>query len=250
MSRTKIMAGNWKMNQTVNEITTFFSQLEKEKSSFKCEAWISPQAIHLQLVKELGNKLGIKVGPQNCCNKNSGAFTGELSPLSIKDMGATFVIIGHSERRTIYKESDAVLNEKTLLALDNNLKVVFCVGETLEEREGNLTEKVLETQLTQGLKNLPKAKEKDLVIAYEPVWAIGTGKNATPAQARDAHAFIRNFLVKQGLDAQNLSILYGGSVKPDNVVELLAQDGIDGALVGGASLKASDYIKLCQACSK
>jgi triosephosphate isomerase len=157
-------------------------------------------------------------------------------------MGVEFVIIGHSERRTIYKEDNALLNKKVLKALGHGLKVIYCVGETLEEREANKTLAVLETQIAEGLKNLPNDKAANLLIAYEPVWAIGTGKVATAEQAEEAHAFIRS---KLELNKDETVILYGGSVKPDNIDSLLAKENIDGALVGGASLKASDFRALC-----
>lgn len=244
--REKLICGNWKMNQSCAEIKSFFAEMTKHKGAYKAQAWVAPQFIHIPLVQELARPLGIKVGAQNSAYKDSGAFTGEVSPLSLKDMNVDFTIIGHSERRTIYKEDDKVLNEKTQLALKNNLTVIFCVGETLEEREAGKTEAVVERQTLEGLKNIPEEKRADVVIAYEPVWAIGTGKNATPEQAEEVHAFIRNKLLSRvGFNADKTLILYGGSVKPSNIAELINQKNIDGALVGGASLKANDYFQLC-----
>ena len=244
--RKKLICGNWKMNQSCAEIKNFFAEMAKHKGTYSADAWVSPQFIHLAMVQELARPLNIKVGAQNCAYKDSGAFTGEVSPLSLKDMNVDFTIIGHSERRTIYKEDDKVLNEKTLLALKNGLQVIFCVGETLEEREAGKTEAVVEKQTLEGLKNIPEDKRADVIIAYEPVWAIGTGKNATKEQAQEVHAFIRNKLLSRvGFNAQKTLVLYGGSVKPSNIAELISQKDIDGALVGGASLKAQDFYQLC-----
>ncbi len=243
MKREIHIVGNWKMNQTLHEISNFFVEMSKMKMELKCKAWIAPQALHIPILKEIAFTTGsIQVGAQNCCEHDSGAYTGEISPAALADMGVEFVIIGHSERRTIYKEDNALLNKKVLKALGHGLKVIYCVGETLEEREANKTLAVLETQIAEGLKNLPEGIAANLLIAYEPVWAIGTGKVATAEQAEEAHAFIRS---KLELNKDETVILYGGSVKPDNIDSLLAKENIDGALVGGASLKASDFRALC-----
>lgn len=241
------IVGNWKMNQTLKEISDFFIEMSKMKMELKCKAWIAPQALHIPILKEIAFTTGsIQIGAQNCCEHDSGAFTGEISPLALADIGAEFVIIGHSERRTIYKEDNELLNKKVLAALKHGLKVIYCVGETLSEREADLTFNVLEKQITEGLKNIPSDKAHLLLIAYEPVWAIGTGKVATAEQAEEAHAFIRS---KLAMNADSTVILYGGSVKPDNIDSLLAKENIDGALVGGASLKASDFKQLCTSAS-
>lgn len=237
------IVGNWKMNQTLHEISEFFIEMTKMKMDLKCKAWIAPQSLHIPILKEIAFTTGaIQVGAQNCSHADSGAFTGEVSPASLADMGVEFVIIGHSERRTIFKEDNEILNQKVLAALKHNLKVIYCVGETLEEREGNTTFKVIEEQLSVGLKNVPADKAHLLLIAYEPVWAIGTGKVATTEQAEEVHAYIRSKLTQR---AEETVILYGGSVKPDNIDSLLRMDNIDGALVGGASLKARDFKQLC-----
>jgi triosephosphate isomerase len=210
MKREIHIVGNWKMNQTMHEISNFFVEMSKMKMELKCKAWIAPQALHIPILKEIAFTTGsIQVGAQNCCEHDAGAFTGEISPLALADMGVEFVIIGHSERRTIYKESNELLNKKVLKALGHGLKVIYCVGETLEEREGDLTLKVLAEQMSLGLKNLPEEKAANLLIAYEPVWAIGTGKTATAEQAEEAHAFIRSQLTTH---ANSTIILYGGSV--------------------------------------
>ncbi|OIQ19221.1 MAG: triose-phosphate isomerase [Bacteriovorax sp. MedPE-SWde] len=235
MRKTHIV-GNWKMNQSTEEIKSFFNELANE--SLTSEAWIAPQALHLGLVKELATDK-FKVGTQNSAYEDNGAFTGEISPKSIKDMGLHFTIIGHSERRSIFGETHEVLNKKAKKALDNDLTVIFCIGETLEEREAGKVEEVLSEQISKGLKDVASDK---VILAYEPVWAIGTGVTASPEQAQDTHAFIRKFLAKEtNLNADKTVILYGGSVKPSNVKELLACEDIDGGLVGGASLKAETY---------
>jgi triosephosphate isomerase len=236
------IVGNWKMNQSVEEINTFFNELGDLKD-IKCQAWIAPQAIHFG---KLLDQKTVKVGAQNCAENDSGAFTGELSPKSIKDIGAHFVIIGHSERRSIYKETDALLNAKTHKALENDLQVIFCIGETLEQREAGQVEAVLKEQLTVGLKGLSSNHIGKIIVAYEPVWAIGTGVVATPEQAQDAHKFTREVLCEiEGFNAEETVILYGGSVKPANVEGLLEKADIDGALVGGASLKGQSFKDLC-----
>ncbi len=241
------IVGNWKMNQSLHEISQFFIEMTKMKMELKCKAWIAPQLIHIPILKEMAFTTGaIYIGAQNCSDQDSGALTGETSPASLADLGVEFVIIGHSERRIIFNEGNALLNKKVLAALKNNLKVIYCVGETLAEREANATFKIIEEQLAVGLKDLPSDKAHLLLIAYEPVWAIGTGKVASSEQAEEVHAFIRSKLT-QG--ASETLILYGGSVKPDNIDALLIKENIDGALVGGASLKPQDFKQLCSSAS-
>lgn len=237
------IVGNWKMNQSLEEIKNFFIEMSKMKMDLKCQAWIAPQFIHLPILKELAFTTGnIQVGAQNCSEVDSGAYTGEVSAKSLADIGADFVIIGHSERRTIFKEDNALLNKKLLNAIANNLKVIFCIGETLAERESGKTFAVIEKQLNEGLNLFPKEKAALLLIAYEPVWAIGTGKTASKEEAEVVHAFIRGKLPEE---LKQTIILYGGSVKPDNIDSLLHMPNIDGALVGGASLKPADFKSLC-----
>jgi triosephosphate isomerase len=239
----KLICGNWKMNQNLNEVSNF---LEKFKGDYSCDSWIAPQAIHLS---SLRNNKGLKFGAQTCSEFNNGAFTGELSTSSLKDLGADFVIIGHSERRSIYKEQNNSLNAKVKKALSNNLQVIFCVGETLGQRESKITFDVINNQISQGLKDVD-LNSNELIIAYEPVWAIGTGKTASPDQAEEVHAHIRSLFKSNPSFAKSVRILYGGSVKPSNIKELLAKPNINGGLVGGASLKADDFDALCIAASK
>lgn len=240
---TKLIVGNWKMNKSSQEVGEFFSSLVM--SHIQKEAWIAPQNIHIaQAIRASG---AIKIGAQNCSDQDSGAFTGETSPAALKDLGASFVLVGHSERRQIFQETNAMCAAKTKRALTHDLAVIYCVGETLAEREAGQTLAVVKQQLRQGLSDLAGWKPGQLIVAYEPVWAIGTGKVATPAQAQEVHAAIRSELKEMYSAAgQAVRLLYGGSVKPDNVKELMGQTDIDGALVGGASLKATDFLALCQ----
>lgn len=242
---SKLLVANWKMNKNAMECIEFFNEFNA-KYSGKRAAWVAPQAIHLVFSIHEGAKKNVMCGSQNCSEHISGAFTGELSPKSLKELGAHFVILGHSERRQYFGETSKLLNTKTKTALKEGLQVIYCVGETLPEREGNQTLSIVGDQIHQGLNDMTEATEENLVVAYEPVWAIGTGKTATPAQAQEVHAFIRQELEKKFPTFGNkIKILYGGSVKPDNVEELLGQKDIDGGLVGGASLKAKDFLALC-----
>jgi len=242
---TKLLVANWKMNKNESEVKDFFTNFVSKYSN-KRNAWIAPQAIHFSLVNQMGQAKNIKAGLQNCSEHLSGAFTGEISPRNLKEMGGHFVILGHSERRQYFNENSKLLNAKVKTALKEDLKVIYCVGETLPERESNQTLSIVGDQIHQGLNDMSEATAENLIVAYEPVWAIGTGKTATPAQAQEVHAFIRAELKKKfPAFGEKIQLLYGGSVKPDNVEELLGQKDIDGGLVGGASLKASDFLALC-----
>lgn len=234
------------MNQDQSSIKSFFQEFfEIAAPPENCEAWIAPQFIHLPLCQSLAqNKL--KIGAQNCSGEESGAFTGEVSAKSLKDLQADFVILGHSERRQIFKESHEVLNQKLHTSLKQGLKVIFCVGETLEERESGQTESVIKEQVLSGLAGTSAQDFSQILVAYEPVWAIGTGKTATPKEAQTTHAFIRTTLNEHwSKEAAQTPLLYGGSVKPENALELLLAPDIDGALVGGASLTGTSFSKLC-----
>lgn len=244
--RTTYMLGNWKMNQSVQDVNAFCEEFASNWANMpkNAQCGIAPQALHLAMLREKLPR-DIMIGAQNSSEHLHGAYTGENSPVSIRDLGSNFTLVGHSERRALYGESDKLLNTKAKIALGCELKVVFCIGETLEQREAGSTEAVLKHQLVEGLKGINPTK--NLIIAYEPVWAIGTGKTATPEMAQETHAFARKVLAELGHDAASTSILYGGSVKPDNVQGLLACEDIDGGLVGGASLKAKDFLALCHA---
>jgi triosephosphate isomerase len=236
-----LLVGNWKMNLNGIECLDFLETFTAKFSNQR-EAWIAPQSLY---VKFMINS-PIKAGIQNCSEFTSGAYTGEISPRTFKEMGGHFVILGHSERRQYFKETSNSLSAKVKTALKEGLKVIYCVGETLTEREANQTLSVVADQIHQGLNDMSEATGENLIVAYEPIWAIGTGKTATPGQAQEVHAFIRTELEKKfpGFGAK-IQLLYGGSMKPDNVEELLAQKDIDGGLVGGASLKPLDFLALC-----
>jgi len=237
----KLLVANWKMNKNGKECNQYLIEF-MAKYSGKREAWIAPQALYVKLVIDSP----LKAGLQNCSEHVAGAYTGEVSPRTFKEMGGHFVVLGHSERRQYFHEVSKSLNNKIRTSLNENLKVIYCVGETLPEREAGQTLTLIENQLHQGLNDMSLANAQNLIIAYEPVWAIGTGKTATPAQAQEVHAHIRNVLkTKFPAFGDKVRILYGGSVKPDNVEELLSQKDIDGGLVGGASLLARDFLALC-----
>ena len=245
--RKPIMAGNWKMNKTRDEALQFiYSVAENLPSIDKLDSIVCAPAIVLRdLVKRQGENL--RIGAQNMNEHDSGAYTGEISPSMLTSTNVTYVIIGHSERRQYYAETDAKVNEKTLKALSVGLTPIVCVGETLEERESNKTFNVLETQVKAALANVEAKDVAKVVIAYEPIWAIGTGKTATSDQADEACGFIRGLVEKlyTKAEADAIRVLYGGSVNVKNVKELMAKPNIDGGLVGGASLKAEDFLTLC-----
>ncbi len=241
----KLMVANWKMNKSLAECESFFKEFQT-KYTGKRSAWIAPQFIHLSKTIDLSKGTSIRIGSQNISEHLDGAFTGEVSARSLKDLGGQFVILGHSERRQYFHESSQLVNLKIKSALKNQLSVIYCVGETLKERESGETLSVISNQLHLGLNDANLASECNLIIAYEPVWAIGTGKVATPDEAQKVHSYIRTVLqAKFPSFGNSVKILYGGSVKPENAQELLAQKDIDGALVGGASLKAKDFLALC-----
>lgn len=245
--RKPIIAGNWKMYKTASESASLVQELLKNVSMvIDREIIVCPPFTSLDIVVKSLAKSNIHVGAQNIYFEAEGAFTGEISPAMVKSLGCTHVIIGHSERRQYFGETNQSVNKKIFASLKFNLIPIFCIGETLSEREANKTFNIIGTQIKEGLSNLTKEQMLKLVIAYEPVWAIGTGKTATPEQAEDVHAFIRKELQKM-FDkdvADKTRILYGGSVKPENIKELMAKENIDGALVGGASLKADSFTKI------
>jgi triosephosphate isomerase len=243
--RKLIIAGNWKMNKTVAEALALVADLTRDLTAVKeVDIVVCPPFTVLESVsKAILETKNIKLGAQNMSENNFGAFTGEICAGMLKEFSVRYVILGHSERRQFQKESDALIAKKALAAHAASLKPIVCVGETLAEREGNLTEKVLETQVRGSLTGLTAEQMLETIIAYEPVWAIGTGKTATTQQAQDAHGFIRGLLVKlyDETTAKKIRIQYGGSVKPNNAKELMGQPDVDGALVGGASLEARSF---------
>ena len=242
--RKLIIAGNWKMNKTVAEALTLVGNLKLELANIReVDIVICPPFTALESVSKVILDSDLRLGAQNMSEQNFGAFTGEICAGMLKEFSVRYVILGHSERRQYQKESNALIARKAAAAHGASLKPIVCVGETLAEREEGQTDKVLETQVRGSLAGLTKEQMVETIIAYEPVWAIGTGKTATTQQAQDAHAFIRSLLVKifDEAVAKKVRIQYGGSVKPANACELMGQPDVDGALVGGASLEARSF---------
>jgi len=250
MIRKKLIAGNWKMNKTAADgaalTTEILAAIGRETS---VDVVLCPPFTALESVGRALDGQALKLGAQNMHPEKNGAFTGEVSAEMLRGLFVTYVILGHSERRTYFGDTDAFVNKKTLAALANQLKPILCVGETLAEREGGSTLAVVQKQLEGGLVGVTAEQLTSVVIAYEPVWAIGTGKVATTAQAQEVHAYIRELLTKlYGAPlAQKVRILYGGSMKPSNAPELLAQKDIDGGLIGGAALEAKSFVELVKA---
>lgn len=252
---TKMIAGNWKMYKTNPEAVRLVKQLSqrlKKNPVRKSKVVICPPFTALSVVGDVLKGSKIELGAQNIFWENEGAYTGEISAKMVKSTGSKWVIIGHSERRRYFKEEEKIVNRKIKLVLSNKLRVIFCVGETLEMRQQNLTKDIVINQVEWGLKGLAPEHLKNVVIAYEPVWAIGTGKTATPKQAQEIHSLIREILVPlfDEKAARNMTILYGGSVKPENAKGLFAQPDIDGALVGGACLNADSFLRIIKAGEK
>ncbi len=248
--RRKIIAGNWKMNNDINGTINLISNLVKSlNNSENCDVIVCPPFTSLSEANSQIKNTVIKLGAQNMYFENEGAYTGEISAQMLKSAGCEFVILGHSERRAIFNESDSLINKKIKKAISSGLKPIFCVGESLEQREKGVMKDIIKTQVTEGLNDISAEEIKTLIIAYEPVWAIGTGRNATPEQAQEVHEFIRSLIKEKYSEeiADNMIIQYGGSVKPDNAKDLLSQKDIDGALVGGASLKADLFLGIIRA---
>jgi len=249
--RKKVIAGNWKMNNDLTESQNLITKLTGGLSNQKlnCDVIICPPYTSLSEASTLIKNTPVKLGAQNMFFEDSGAYTAEISAPMLKSVGCEYVILGHSERRTIFKETNEMINKKIKKAIEHKLKVIFCVGETLEEREKSTTMQVIKSQVENGLKDIPEETMTEIIIAYEPVWAIGTGRNATPQQAQEVHKFIRDLISNKfsTKTAEDLTIQYGGSVKPDNASELLLQSDVDGALVGGACLKADSFIAIIKA---
>lgn len=244
--RKPVIVGNWKMNKTPSEARALLEEVKELDLDENVEKGFCVPAIDLLVAQEVLEGTDINYGAENMYYEESGAFTGEISPLMLKDVNAKYVIIGHSERREYFKECDCLVNKKVKAALAHDLVPILCVGETLEEREENKQEEKVKDQLTKNLKDVSEADIEKVIIAYEPIWAIGTGKTASAEDADDMCAFIRNFIKETYSEeaSQKIRIQYGGSMKPENVKELLAKENIDGGLIGGASLKASDFEQL------
>ena len=241
----KIVAGNWKMNKNLQEGIELAQGLNEALAADKpnCDVVICTPFIHLAKVSEIIDHNVIGLGAENCADKASGAYTGEVSAEMVKSTGAEYVILGHSERREYYNETPEILKEKVELALANGLKVIFCIGESLAQREANEQNAVVKAELEGSVFHLTPEQFKNIVIAYEPIWAIGTGKTATAEQAEEIHAYIRSIIAEKygQAVADDTTILYGGSCKASNAPELFAKPDIDGGLIGGASLKAADF---------
>ncbi len=250
--RAKIVAGNWKMNKTISESTTLVNELIEALSGVELvntEVIVAPTFVNLQACQLLAVKSPISIAAQNMHQKLNGAYTGEISAPMLSDIGVKHVILGHSERREYFGESDALLAEKVKTALESNLTPIFCFGEVLEERKSGKHFEVVSEQISKALFDLNKESWKDIILAYEPVWAIGTGETASPEQAQEIHAHVRK-LIADHYDADladEVSILYGGSVKPANAKEIFSQTDVDGGLIGGAALKADDFTAIVKA---
>lgn len=249
--RKNIVAGNWKMNTTLQEGIALAEEVNAAVKATKhnCDVVICVPFTHLASVNEKTCRGCLGLGAENCADHKSGAYTGEVSAAMVASTGATYVILGHSERRQYYGETSETLREKVALAFENNLTPIFCIGEVLEERENGTYFDVVKSQIVDALFHLSAEDFGKIILAYEPVWAIGTGKTATADQAEDMHAFIRGVIAeKYGKEvAENTSILYGGSCKPSNAKELFAKPDVDGGLIGGASLKCADFMGIVEA---
>lgn len=249
--RKKIVAGNWKMNTNLQEGVALAKEVNEalKAVSPKCDVIIAVPFTHLASINDVIDSTKLGLGAENCADKKSGAYTGEVSASMVLSTGATYVILGHSERRQYYGETSEILKEKVALALENKLTPIFCIGEVLEERENNTHFDVVKAQIEEALFNLSAEDFGKIILAYEPVWAIGTGKTATDDQAEEMHAFIRSVIAAKYGEAvaEETSILYGGSCKPSNAPQLFAKPNVDGGLIGGASLKASDFMGIVNA---
>lgn len=247
--REKIVAGNWKMNKTNSEAILLVNEIAASNIPSDVTVIVSPPFPFLYLVKEQTKNTSIKVAAQNCHSKEDGAFTGEVSAKMLASIGIDYVIIGHSERRAYFHETHSFLKEKVNTALTHHIKPIFCCGENLKEREAEHYFQVVKSQIEDSLFHLTEAQFENIVIAYEPVWAIGTGKTATSAQAQEMHAYIRSLINKKygSSMAASISILYGGSCNASNAAELFKNTDVDGGLIGGASLKAADFASIIHA---
>ncbi len=250
--RKHIVAGNWKMNNDLADTAGLITDLKKERNLGDAEVIIAPTFVNLYKAFESLSESNIKVSAQNMHHEESGAFTGEISAKMLKGIGINTVILGHSERRAYFNETDEVLAKKVDTALKNDLRIIFCFGEELKDRKEKNHEAIVASQLKDGLFHLEESAFVNIVLAYEPVWAIGTGETATPEQAQEMHAFIRRTIASNYTQeiADSISILYGGSVKPTNAKEIFSKPDVDGGLIGGASLDATDFFEIVNAFQK
>ena len=251
--RRTIIAGNWKLNKNISEAIELANGIKRQVYQVdSLDIVLCPVFTSLYPVAEVITNSNIELGAQDVYWQEKGAFTGEVAPLMLKDAGCKYVIIGHSERRQYFQETNETVNNKIKAVLKAGLVPIFCVGETLTQREANQTLNIISEQVQQGLQGISRQEAEGLVVAYEPVWAIGTGKNATSQQAQEVHKYIRNLLVKMynSSVAEGIRIQYGGSVKPENIGELIRQADIDGALIGGASLKVDSFCEIVRICSE
>lgn len=244
--RKKIVAGNWKMNNTLSEAEKLIAALRKRDLAEGVTVIVAPSFTMLQAASQAVKGSLIQVAAQNMHESESGAYTGEVAAAMLKSVGVNTVILGHSERRTIFNEDNALIAKKIKTALQNRMNVIFCFGEELQDRKEARHFEVVKTQLLEGLSQISEADWKQIVLAYEPVWAIGTGETASPEQAQEMHAFIRTTIAHQYSQsiAEGVSILYGGSVKPENAPEIFSRPDVDGGLIGGASLNADDFMAI------
>jgi triosephosphate isomerase len=248
MARKTIIAGNWKMNGSRSSNKTLIDGILSGMGDINTDIIVCPPSLYINEVASIIGDKGIQIGAQNINLNKSGAFTGEMSGDMIKDSGASCVIVGHSERRSLYGETDGIAADKVKVALDSGLTPIFCIGEELSERESGKTNDILQAQMQAVFDKVAIKDFTNIIIAYEPVWAIGTGVTATPEQAQETQKFVRSLVAKQDTNiAENISILYGGSMNPTNAKELLSCEDIDGGLIGGASLKAQDFLTICRA---
>jgi len=248
--RKPIIAGNWKMHKVLSEATSFVEEVKGQvPSADKVDSVVCAPALFLERLVNSATGSNVKIGAQNMHFEESGAFTGEISPVALSDLGVNYVIIGHSERREMFAETDETVNQKTIAAFKHGLTPIVCCGETLEQREAGQTNQLVEGQIQKALAGLTDEQVKQTVIAYEPIWAIGTGKSSSAEDANEVCAHIRSVVANQfGSDvAEAIRIQYGGSVKPANIAEYMSQPDIDGALVGGASLEPQSFLQLLEA---
>ncbi len=250
--RKKIVAGNWKMNHDLAETEMFLVDLKKQVFPEDVVIMIAPPFTSLNHAFNSMREHPVEIAAQNMHQSNDGAFTGEISAKMLKSVGAKTVILGHSERRAFFNEDSAILSEKVNTALENELTIIFCIGEELDDRKKENHFKLIKSQLSEGLFHVSNDSWENIIIAYEPVWAIGTGETASPAQAQEMHKFIRKTIAENYSEAiaDEVSILYGGSVKPDNAAEIFGQADVDGGLVGGASLNVESFMKIANSFNK